>query len=61
MQDTALQQHTDRLQSAVDMARRLQRNEETALKDRMEMVRTFIHNAFVFLPVYVCACVHLEI
>ncbi|KAL3153835.1 hypothetical protein ABBQ32_013411 [Trebouxia sp. C0010 RCD-2024] len=38
-QDTALQQHTERLQGAVDMARKLQRNEETTLKDRMEMVQ----------------------
>ena len=33
VQDTALQQHTERLQSALDMARRLQQNEETTLKD----------------------------
>ena len=38
MQDTALRQHTERLQGALDMARKLQRNEETTLKDRMEMV-----------------------
>lgn len=44
-----MQQHTERLQSAVDMARRLQRNEETTLKDRMEMVCTFI----------LCACVRV--
>ena len=37
-QDTALQQHAERLQSALDMARKIQRNEETSLKDRMEMV-----------------------
>lgn len=52
MQDTALKQHTERLQSAVDMARRLQRNEETALKDKMEMVCTFTHLASLCLCLY---------
>ena len=61
VQDTALKQHTDRLQSAVDMASRLQRNEETALKDRMEMVRTCIHKACVCMCVYVCVYVSVSV
>lgn len=56
VQDTALQQHTERLQSAVDMARKLQRNEETTLKDRMEMVCTFRHNACACVCVFLCVC-----
>jgi len=38
MQDDALKQHAERLAHAVDMARTLQRSEETLLKDRMETV-----------------------
>ncbi len=38
MQDGALKQHAERLANAVDMARTLQRSEETLLKDRMETV-----------------------
>ena len=52
VQDTALQQHTERLQSALDMARRLQQNEETTLKDRMEMVSKRLTSLYVCL--YVC-------
>ncbi len=38
MQDGALKLHAERLANAVNMARTLQRNEETLLKDRMETV-----------------------
>lgn len=55
MQDTALQQHTERLQSTIDMARRLQRNEETTLKDRMEMVCT------VTLLASLRVCLHIRV
>lgn len=40
-QDAVLKQHTERLANAVDMARTLQRNEETLLKDKVETVRVF--------------------
>lgn len=38
-QDAVLKQHTERLANAVDMARTLQRNEETLLKDKVETVK----------------------
>lgn len=41
VQDAVLKQHTERLANAVDMARTLQRNEETLLKDKVETVRVF--------------------
>ena len=48
VQDAVLKQHTERLANAVDMARTLQRNEETLLKDKVETVRVFC----VLLPLY---------
>ncbi|DBA75950.1 TPA: hypothetical protein ACH3X2_008889 [Trebouxia sp. C0005] len=39
VQDDALKQHAERLANAVDMARTLQRSEETLLKDRMETIK----------------------
>lgn len=39
VQDGALKQHAERLANAVDMARTLQRSEETLLKDRMETIK----------------------
>ena len=42
MQDDALKQHSERLACAIDMARTLQRNEDTLQKDRMETVRTHL-------------------
>ena len=41
MQDQVLKQHTDRLENAVNMARALQRNEETLLKDRIAAVSLY--------------------
>lgn len=38
-QDEVLKQHTDRLENAVNMARALQRSEETLLKDRIAAVK----------------------
>ncbi|DBA99357.1 TPA: hypothetical protein ACH3X3_011957 [Trebouxia sp. C0006] len=39
VQDGALKLHAERLANAVNMARTLQRNEETLLKDRMETIK----------------------